>query len=189
MKVSDAADMFEYARLPAVTEFLLWDPHPSLKYSRQYLETVQSSYREGRFYDWAIVLTNGGKMIGTCGYTTLTPEHDRAEIGYVLNPGYWGTGIASEAVRAVLAFGFRELDMNRIEAHFMKGNERSLRVTERVGMSFEGYLRDYMLVKGTYRTIGIAAVTRDRFSGGDCYRRADVLPFWRNLIGKKQGPF
>ncbi len=173
IRMSDAADFYEYASCPEVTKYLLWDPHPSPAYTGHYLETVQNGYRDGRFYDWAITLTDGGKMIGTCGYTTFRPEHDCAEIGYVLNPRFWGRGIATEAVRAVLNFAFRELDMNRVEAHFMEGNDRSFRVMQRCGMTFEGFLQQYMLVKGTYRTIGFAAVTRDKFPLTECYRRAD----------------
>lgn len=121
MRPSDAHDMYEYACLPTVTEYLLWSPHESEEHTYRYLQMVQDLYRRGEFCDWAVTLADSGKMIGTCGYTSYDIEHRRMEVGYVLNPHYWGQGIATEAVTATIAFAFEELDMNRVEAHYMVG--------------------------------------------------------------------
>ena len=163
MLPSDYRDMYEYACLPQVTEYLLWSPHVDADQTYRYLQSLQASYKQGEFYDWAVVLNEKGKMIGTCGYTEFDHENRRAEIGYVLNPRYWGHGIATEAVSAVMEFAFCELDINRLEAHFIEGNDRSRRVMEKCGMAFEGMLRQYMFIKGQYRNIGFCAATRDRF--------------------------
>jgi ribosomal-protein-alanine N-acetyltransferase len=128
-----------------------------------YLHYLATRYAAGSFYDWAIVLKSSGRMIGTCGFTAFDCPHDAAEIGYVLNPDYRGQGIAPEAVRAVLAFGFDKLALHRIEARFIEGNEASLRVMEKVGMRFEGYRREAMLIKGTYRTIGYSSILRAEY--------------------------
>jgi len=168
---SDYRDMYEYSCLPEVTEYLLWYPHENPDQTYRYLETLQSGYKHGEFYDWAVVLTETGKMIGTCGFTSFDHEHGRAEVGYVLNPRFWGCGIATEAVSAAIAFAFAELEINRVEAHFIEGNDRSLRVMEKCGMTFEGIFRQYMLIKGFYRNIGICALTRDRFTPLRCYEK------------------
>ena len=97
-------------------------------------------------------------MIGTCGFTSFDCPHDAAEIGYVIHPSYWGMGIVPEAVRAVLQFGFERLRLHRIEARFIEGNVASLRVMQKVGMTFEGYQRDRLLVKGVHRTIGCCSI-------------------------------
>ena len=167
----DSIDMFEYACSPDVTEYLLWEPHQSESYTYKYLCYLQSRYRAGDFYDWAIVWRNTDKMIGTCGFTRFHWEHNAAEIGYVLNPGFWGYGIAPEAVRAVMYFGFRNLNLHRIEARYMVENIRSRRVMEKVGMQFEGIARDSMFVKGKYVTIGTCAILKQDYvqlyGGGD----------------------
>ncbi len=167
---SDYRDMYEYSCNDRVTSYLLWHPHSDPGQTRRYLEALQGSYRRGEFFDWALELRDSGKMIGTCGYTELFPEHGRAEVGYVLNPAYWGHGYAPEAVMAAAQFAFVELEMNRLEAHFIEGNVRSLRVMEKCGMTFEGMLRQYMLVKGEYKNVGICAITADRFPPGNFYR-------------------
>ena len=173
MLKTDCRDMYEYACQPQVTKYLLWSEHDSETYTARYLAYIQSRYRAGEFFDWAIVLKDPenpnapveglrrpGKMIGTCGFTRFHPEHNSAEIGYVVNPAYWGMGIAPEAVRAVLRFGFADLRLHRIEARYMAGNEASRRVMEKAGMTFEGIARESMFVKGAFVSVGTCSILR-----------------------------
>ena len=163
MRSSDDSDVYEYSSDPRVTEYLLWDVHPDRFYTARYLDYVIRRYRTAEFMDWAVTVTETGKMIGTCGFTRIDTEHCTGEVGYVLNPAFWGMGFAAEAVSAVLRFGFERLDLHRIEAKFMRGNERSLRVMEKCGMKFEGYRREAMRIKGRFSDIGYAAVLRSEF--------------------------
>ena len=159
----DTEDMYRYARRADVTEYLLWAPHPSKKYTKDYLTYLESRYDMGDFFDWAVVERESGRMIGTCGFTNIDAPNDVGEIGYVLNPEYHGKGYATEAASEVLRFGFERLGLHRIEARFMEGNASSLHVMEKLGMTFEGYHRDSMLVKGSYRTIGYCSILRDEY--------------------------
>ncbi|MBQ9801788.1 MAG: GNAT family N-acetyltransferase [Clostridia bacterium] len=158
MRVSDAADMFAYACDPEVTRYLLWRPHPNIEHTRSYLEYLAGRYRLGMHYEWAVILKEENRMIGTCGFVSIDCTHRKAEIGYVLNPQYRGQGLMPEAVRRVLAFGFDMLSLHRIEARYMVGNDASRHVMEKVGMTFEGVCREAMLVKGAYRDIGVCAI-------------------------------
>ena len=163
ISLNDYRDMYEYAHQACVTKYLLWHEHESEQHTYEYIKSVISAYKKGDFFDWAVTLTDSGKMIGTCGFTSFDFEHGRVEVGYVLNPEYWNRGIGTEAVGAVIEFAFNEFDANRVEAHFIEGNNASLRVMEKCGMTFEGIHRQYMLVKGEYKNIGFAAITRDQF--------------------------
>ena len=163
IRVSDAADMFDYARRPEVTRYLLWNPHPDVRYTKRYLEYLATRYRMGMFYDWALILKAEKRMIGTCGFVRFDCPHNSAEIGYVLHPDYHGKGLMAEAARAVMDFGFSTLDLHRIEARYMVGNDPSRRLMERMGMTFEGVKRQSMLVKGSYRDIGTCAILKNEF--------------------------
>lgn len=174
----DYRDMYEYSCQSSVTKYLLWCEHPSPEYTYNYLSGIEECYKSGDFYDWAITLKDSGKMIGTCGYTSFDYENGRAEVGYVINPEYWGQGVATEAVSAAIEYAFNELNVNRVEAHFIKGNNASLRVMEKCGMTFEGYLRQYMLVKGSFKTIGFAAVTKDEYVFKNAYKAELKKPSW-----------
>ncbi|MBQ3528511.1 MAG: GNAT family N-acetyltransferase [Clostridia bacterium] len=156
MLKSDYDDMFEYCQSRELTKYLTWEAHPDKGYTHKYLTYIQSKYRAGEFFDWAVIYE--GKMIGTCGFTNIWENHLKAEIGYVISPKYQNMGIATEAVNKVIEFGFETLGLHRIEAHYMVGNDASRRVMEKAGMTFEGILRDSMYVKGRYVSVGICAI-------------------------------
>lgn len=179
---SDFMDMYEYSCLPDVTKYLLWHPHADSNQTYRYLENVQSYYKRGEFYDWAIVFKENNKMIGTCGYTSIDVDNFRVEIGYVLNPEYWGKGIAAEAILAAEEFAFFRLGANRVEARFIEGNDRSLKVMLKCQMKFEGYLRQYMKIKGEYKNIGICSVTRDSFLGKGFYSEEPKKMWLKKII-------
>lgn len=163
IRLTDAPDMFEYSKDPDVTRYLLWDPHPNLEHTRNYIDYLQDRYRDGKYYDWAVVLKSSGKMIGTCGFSAISPEHRSAEVGYVLNPAFRGQGIAGEALCAVLDFAFRKMALNRVEAKCAEENASSERVMQKVGMTFEGIARSALLVKGEFKNIKIYSMLRSDY--------------------------
>ena len=163
LTLDDTDDMFEYSRNGEVTKYLTWSPHPDKIYTFDYLSYLQNRYKTGDFYDWAIICKDSGKMIGTCGFTRFFFTHNGAEIGYVINPAYYGRGIATEVVGRVIRYGFEKLELERIEGKFMIENDASRRVMEKNGMIFEGVRRKGMLIKGSYRDIGVCAVIREDF--------------------------
>ena len=171
MKTSDCHDMYEYSSQGEVTRFLLWREHLNEAYTKSFLKRVRKHYRNYSYYDWAIIYNGSeddddvlkayrGRMVGTCGFASIDNENNVGELGYVLNPKLWGHGIAVEAGQAIIRFGFDELGLNRIEAKYIIGNTASRRVMEKLGMTYEGTLRSSMLIKGTYRDIGICSILR-----------------------------
>lgn len=163
LKVSDYSDMYEYSKNKDVTRYLLWREHPDVRYTRDYINYLQSQYRAGNFYDWALIHKESGKMIGTCGFARLDFDNNSAEVGYVVNPDYWRKGYATEAVKKVIDFGFRNLNLHRIEARYIVGNEVSRRVMEKCGMTFEGVHRSSLFVKDRYVSVGYCAITGDEY--------------------------
>ena len=163
LSMDDTDDMYEYACRADVTEFLTWSPHPDKAHTFDYLSYLQKRYKTGDFFDWAIVCRDTEKMIGTCGFTRFDFANNSAEIGYVINPKFKGNGIATEVVGKVIRFGFENLALNRIECRFMTENNASRRVMEKNNMTFEGIRREGMLIKGTYRDIGVCSILRSDF--------------------------
>ena len=106
---SDIDDIYEYASDLSVPKFLLWYPHPDKRYTKYYFNHINSKYRSAEFYDWGIEFA--GKMIGTCGFSRLDVEDNCGEVGFVLNSKYWGMGIATEAAKCVIKFGFEVLGL------------------------------------------------------------------------------
>jgi ribosomal-protein-alanine N-acetyltransferase len=102
-------------------------------------------------YQLAITLRVEGRLIGNCGIRIETADSRQANIGYEIAPGYWGEGYATEAARAMVAFGFGELRLHRIWARCVAENVASYRVLEKVGMRREGRLREQECMKGQWR--------------------------------------
>lgn len=166
VSMSDAEDLFDYASDPEVSRHSTWAPHRSLDDTRQYITTLVNQYKAHHVAPWGIEHKVERKLIGTCGFANWMVHHDRAEIGYALGRRYWNHGLMTEAVRAVIAFGFTQMKLNRIEARCKVENVASARVMEKAGMQFEGVLRQHMLVKGRYDDLKMYSVLRRDYRGG-----------------------
>ncbi len=101
-------------------------------------------------FQLALILKAEDRLIGNCGIRVNNPELREANIGYELDSRYWNHGYATEAARAILAFGFGELHMHRIWAWCVADNAGSTRVLEKTGMRLEGREREKEFIKGQW---------------------------------------
>lgn len=98
-------------------------------------------------FQLAITLVSNGQLTGNAGIRMNTPEAKEADIGYELDPRFWGYGYATEVVDTLLAFGFQVLRMHRIWAWCVAENRASAHVLEKIGMQLEGRLRENRWMK------------------------------------------
>ena len=118
-------------------------PHlGSIDDCRTYLEDMLRQYARRERIAWEIVLKEDASAVGEVSLTDFL-EKGRAELGYYLSRDQWGRGLTTEAVRAVLRYGFENMELNRIHATAHPENVASIRVLEKVGMRREGLLRGY----------------------------------------------
>ncbi len=157
----DARDLFGYAADPEVARHVLWSPHRSLADSRLFISAARRQYRHGWPGSFAIVLRETGRMIGTIGFMWVNPEHRSAEVGYSLARAQWNKGLMTEALEAVVAFGFETLGLNRLEAQHELTNPASGRVMEKCGFSPEGVLRQRLYNKDHYADVRLYAILRE----------------------------
>ena len=101
-------------------------------------------------YQFAIVLRSEGRLIGNCGLRMQTAQARIGEIGYEIDHRYWSNGYASEAARALLAFGFEKLHLHRIWAYCIAENAASARVLTKIGMTYEGCQRESEWMKNRW---------------------------------------
>ncbi|NDK56264.1 GNAT family N-acetyltransferase [Pontibacter fetidus] len=101
------------------------------------------------FLSFHILDKQSGRVLGKCGYHTWVPTHRRAEIGYELyadedkNKGYM-----TEALGAILAYGFEQMNLHRIEAYIAAYNVPSAKLLKRFGFTEEGNARGHYVVDG-----------------------------------------
>jgi [ribosomal protein S5]-alanine N-acetyltransferase len=110
-----------------------------------------------RRYQLALILKDGGQLIGNCGLRIgsieqldMQPAASEAVVGYELDPAFWRKGYATEAAAALLEFGFAELRLHRVWSYCVAENERSAAVLRRLGMMLEGRLRENELMRGRW---------------------------------------
>ena len=164
MRVSDARDIFDWAKDPTVARYVLWDAHKDVRESRDYSRYIRRLYREGLPSSWGIQDKQSEKIIGTIGIMAWYPDHKNCEIGYSLGRNWWGLGIMTEAVTRLTRSLFTELDLNRIEAQHDTRNPASGRVLEKCGFHREGLLRSRIVNgKETVDTVMWAALKKDIF--------------------------
>jgi len=166
MTLDDAGDMFEYARDPEVAKYVTWDAHRTIDDTLAFLRSVHQRYREGKIASWGMEYKLHSRLIGTCGFVSWKPRHNRAEIGYALSRAYWGKGVMTEAVREVIRFGFEQMKLNRIEARCKVQNLSSERVMQKVGMRFEGILREVVFDKGEYHDLKLYSILKNEYWPG-----------------------
>ena len=161
--MTDSQDIYEYSKDPLVAKHVLWDPHRSVAESRSYIRYMQRKYRTDEAYSWGIELKAEKRIIGTIGFMWIQPENNAAEVGYSLSRMYWNQGIMTEALSKLLEYGFRTLNLNRIEEQHETDNPASGAVMRHCGMRQEGILRSRIINKGKYVDMVLYAVLRREY--------------------------
>lgn len=149
----------EYASDVRTTAYMLWGPHEP-EQTRAFVD-LANEWRQAQprtHYELAITLKDSGKLIGGCGLTAPGMEtggqgggFGSGELGYILHRDYWRQGYGSEAAEALMTYGFGVLNLHRIQAYCHPDNKASAGVMTKIGMQYEGHLRENLLFKGVWR--------------------------------------
>ncbi len=128
----------------AIADTTLTIPHPYLDgMAEAWIATHADAWAQRDRATFAITSEADG-VIGAIGLH-FRPAHRRAELGYWIGRPFWNRGFATEAARAMIAFGFEALALNRIHASHLTRNPASGRVLAKAGMRFEGILRQHVI--------------------------------------------
>lgn len=136
-------DLFKLFGDENVTRFYNLLPLKSEQEAQKSIDWFQTRFKDKLGIRWGIAIKGQKNIIGTIGFNNFTKQH-RANIGYDLQPEYWNKGYITEALKTVINFGFRQLEINRIEAEVMQGNIISEKVLEKLNFKSEGVLREWM---------------------------------------------
>jgi [ribosomal protein S5]-alanine N-acetyltransferase len=173
LTLKDSRDMFRYASDPLVSRHVLWDVHETIGTSRDFIRAAKRQYRKGLPATFAIELKDTRRMIGTIGFMWINTDHKSAEVGYSIARDEWNKGYATEALLAILAFGFNVLRLNRIEAQHETDNPASGKVMSHAGMRYEGILRGRLINKGHVVDVALYAILRADFRQGIAMETAE----------------
>ncbi len=115
---------------------------------------------------WVIQTKENPELIGNIGFWRVKKEHHRAEIGYILSPKYWNAGIMTEALDAVLNYGFKTMKLHSVEATVNPNNAASIKVLEKQGFTREAYFREDYYFEGRFLDSAVYSLIYRNFNFG-----------------------
>jgi RimJ/RimL family protein N-acetyltransferase len=143
LTLCDAGNVRQLAGDRDVSDAALYIPYPlDYRTVEQWIQSHRAEQQNGSSLYLGIDLKTQNHLIGVISLI-FSQEHERAEMGYWIGKDYQGSGYCSEAAEAVLEYGFKELNLNRIFSIYLKSNQASARVMEKIGMKFEGCMPKY----------------------------------------------
>lgn len=159
----DLPDIIEYAGNPKIAEMTLNIPHPYReKDAIFFLNKVNQGFEDESEYIFAICLQPDDKLVGVSGLN-INHRFDRAMLGYWIGEPFWNNGYATEAIGAVLKFGFGEIGLNKISATHFPENPASGKVMSKNGMKKEARLTEHVQKQGAYKDVVQYRLTRTEF--------------------------
>jgi ribosomal-protein-alanine N-acetyltransferase len=160
---SDAPDLFSF-RSDVIEQKYNDEAMKDISDATRLINWINAQFFLHTHIHWAVTLRDVDRVIGLFGYNGWEDQHHHAEVGYDLARAYWGQRIATEAMHAILTFGFEQMHFNRIEAQTVADNTESVRLLTRIGFKLEGTRREYTLEEdGTYHNGAIYGLLRHEY--------------------------
>ena len=144
----DLEQLYEMLSDAEVAKFDYFYPVTSTEGVMKFIERYKRELEEKEEITWGIALKETNSLIGTGCLGSFNEGARRAEIGYSITRKQWSKGYATEAIKAVIEFGFNVMNLNRIEATITPGNNASIKVLEKLNFTQEGIVRERDLIKG-----------------------------------------
>ncbi len=160
--LDDAEAMFNnWAKDSEVAKYMRWKAHENIEESKAVLLNRIERCSNLNTYHWAIVLKGTDLPIGNIVLLCANEYDMCGEVAYCLGRQYWGQGIITEALIAVLKFGLLEVGFNRIEAYHAVNNGASGKVMRNAGMKYEGRMRKKYLSHMGFEDSDLYAILRE----------------------------
>lgn len=155
-----------YARIGSsaeVTKYMLFSPHTHISNSVASMEKAIRRYREGKCYRFCIALKETNELIGVIEPLRFDETSNSCSFAYMLGQDFWGQGYGTEALKAVLAFLFEKMGVERVEADHMADNPASGAVMRKAGMVYMGTEPKKYEKNGVFHDAHLYAITRKQW--------------------------
>ncbi len=161
---SDIDDFLEVVRQPELYSTTYGIPREySRKRAKNWLKFVKNNIRNMQSYEFGMFLKDDERYLGNVGLINVSMLHNHADISYYMDIHFQNMGLTTEAAQEMLCFGFKTLGLEKISGLCMSMNRPSRRVMEKIGMTYEGTMRNDLLKDGVYYDIDRLSILRNEY--------------------------
>lgn len=143
--------MYHQIKSPGVLENLTIDIDDFHEF-RRYILFIENQWQMNQDFTYTIFI-NQDEIIGQISLYNIAFSNFRGEIGIWLGKSNWGQGYGKDALQTIIAYGFKELHLNRLQSHIFVNNLRSIRLFEGVGFKQEGIIREYVCKNAEFKDV------------------------------------
>ncbi len=120
------------------------------KETKELLNRYIENYENKNYYRWNISIKGNNDSVGQIAYFLIDDKNHFGEIEYCIGEKFQNKGYITEAVKAIIGFGLKEIGLNKVQVCHKSNNPASRRVIEKSGFKYEGTLREYFYMDGEY---------------------------------------
>ena len=157
----DCEAVFKVLQFKVISDMTQRIPHPcTMEYVEHWMQWIQSGREAGNSCEFGLFAKDGGAYIGNCGLSEIYRRNHQASVVFFIHPAQWGRGYATEALCAVVAFAFKQLQLERIKGRCFSDNPASRRVMEKSGFTLEGVARHDIYKNGKFKDVDCLSILR-----------------------------
>lgn len=164
-KVSKDDVSFFYRSLQEkeMTNYLSLGPLRSLEHSKRLIKNYLKSWDKYLQFNYVIELRENrtSTKIGSISLWAINWYHQRSGVGIWILPKYWEHGLGSKTIVLIKNIAFNHFNLNRLEAHIAKHNERSIKMFKKCDFVEEGVLKNYLRIDAKFQDAVILACYRN----------------------------
>jgi len=177
LSLDDVSDVQRIAGRRELADTTISIPHPlSEGQAREWISRQAETVALGKGMCFGAELKTNRLLIGAAGLRDIDEVHRQAELGFWVAVEWWGRGFGTEMGLAVVAYAFRQLDLNRVYGHYMVRNPASGRVLEKVGMRQEGVMRQRVQKWGVFEDVVLMAILQEDWRGRIGAEKPGIAP-------------
>ena len=159
----DDKSLFEVLSDEDTCKYLTHNAVNDMENIKRMIAGMQRFFDEKQRIRWGIAQKKDNTLIGHCGFFDIDRFNCCAEISYCIKRELWGQGIMTEALDAMLSFGFEDYGLNRITANVIKDNAASIKVLQKLGFVQEGILRESLYKNGQYHDLICFSILKSEY--------------------------
>lgn len=163
-KKSDLDDYINITSQPEIYKTTYGIPKEyTKKYGKKYFRLIKENIRNMCAFEYGMFLKSNGRYLGNIGLINISLQHKHSDISYYIDKDFRNMGFTTEAAREMLGWAFGFMDFEKVTGICMSINPASRRVMEKIGMKYEGTLRNELLKDGVYYDLDRLSILKEEF--------------------------